>query len=146
MTGYIDLQAQKVDITTELPYPNGYFDAALCCLTLCSVSDQTLALTELHRVIRPNGGTFGYVEHVAVNPSEEDRKFLEFQQRLLDPLQQIVADNCHLHRYTEDTIAGIFGIGDENKAEQLQKERFYVDSMWPISCQCCGVVQRCSVF
>ena len=146
----IDLSVHVGDITQKLPYPDGYFDSILCCLTLCSVSNQVPALEETKRLLRPDGGTFAYLEHVAVSPEEKsERSFLEFQQRLLDPLQQVVADNCHLHRYTEDAILSAFDINTTTslgkaaaRASRLEHERFYVDSMWPVSCQCCGVIQR----
>jgi hypothetical protein len=80
------------------------------------------------------------VEHVAVVP-EEPYRFLEWQQAFLDPLQQKLADNCHLHRYTDDTIAKIFRQTDSGLGVHLQHERFLVDDMWPASCQCSGVIQ-----
>jgi len=33
---------------------------------------------------------------------------LAWQQQVFDPLQQVVANNCHLHCYTEQTIQSIF--------------------------------------
>jgi hypothetical protein len=93
----------------------------------------------MNRLLRPDGGCFGYIEHVAVNP-DENYNFLEYQQQLLDPLQQLVAENCHLHRYSQDAIVSEFGVG--RSAVQLAEERFIVDSMWPVSCQSCGVVQK----
>jgi ubiquinone/menaquinone biosynthesis C-methylase UbiE len=134
----IDFTTIKSSITQKTPFSDGYFDSIICCLTLCSVDDQTAALQEIKRLLRPAGGTFGYLEHVAVEG--EEHKFLEFQQTLLDPLQQLVADNCHLHRYTEQTMASVFQ-SDQGKSRFLQKERFYVNSMWPVSCQCCGALQ-----
>lgn len=134
----LELDTITGDLTTGLPYPAGYFDSVICCLTLCSVTDQEAALEEMKRLIRPNGGTLGYVEHVAVDP-EEPYRFLEWQQEFFDPLQQTLADNCHLHRYTDDTIAKIFHLAESGV--RLQHERFLVDEMWPASCQCSGVIQ-----
>lgn len=116
------------------------FDAVISCLTLCSVQDQELAVASIRDSLRPRGGCLGYIEHVAVNPTEP-YKFLEWQQQTLDPLQQALADNCHLHRYTEQTIARVFGI-DTHRAALVSEERFLVDSMWPVTCQACGIVQR----
>ena len=142
------------DLETALPFlPNTdqYIDVVLSCLTLCSVEDPQTAVQSIHRVLRPNGGTFGFVEHVAVDPTDmADYQFLDWQQRTLDPLQQKVAHNCHLHRPTQDVVASVFGVvgrGDNNDndgsaARVLTKERFIVDSMWPVSYQCCSVVQR----
>lgn len=129
------------DIDSKLPFDDGTFDAVICCLTLCSVSDPKTAVKEIQRLIRPSGGTFGYVEHVAVNPDEPYR-FLEWQQKALDPLQQLVAENCHLHRYTANTIREVFL--QDNKATTIQDDRFLVGNMWPVTSQCCGVIQRMS--
>jgi SAM-dependent methyltransferase len=135
----VDLNAISGDLTAGLSFPEGYFDSIICCLTLCSVADQTAALREMKRLIRPTGGTLAYAEHVAVNP-EEPYRFLEWQQEFFDPLQQRLADNCHLHRYTDDTIANVFEL-DSGSGVRLQHERFLVDDMWPVSCQCSGVIQ-----
>lgn len=140
----VNLDVTCGSITDGLSFADGYFDSIVCCLVLCSVTDQIKALQEMKRLLRPDGGTLGYVEHVAVD-EQESYKFLEAQQKILDPLQQAVAHNCHLHRYTEQAIDTTFGsqAGETRKhSERLQHERFIVDSMWPVSCQCCGVVQR----
>lgn len=47
----------------QLPFSDGEFDAAVACLTLCSVADQAAALAELRRVLRP-GGRLRFFEHV----------------------------------------------------------------------------------
>lgn len=129
------------DITSKLNFADGWFDAVLCSLTLCSVADQEAALNEIFRLVRPNGGTFGYVEHVAVE-MDEPYKLLEVQQQLFDPLQQLVADNCHLHRNTDSNIAERFSIQDRQQSSRIHHERFLVNGMWPVSCQCCGVIQK----
>lgn len=122
-------------------FPSGYFDVVVCVLTLCSVTNQQAAIREIKRLVRPNGGTFAYVEHVAVNPDEPYR-LLEWQQELFDPLQQKLADNCHLHRYTDDAIDKVFDASDEyGTGVRLQQDRFLVDGMWPVTCQASGVIQ-----
>jgi ubiquinone/menaquinone biosynthesis C-methylase UbiE len=139
----VGLHVIEGSITSKMDFPDGWFDTVICSLTLCSVDNQDAALEEMKRLVRPNGGTFGYVEHVAAN-ADESYRLLNFQQELLDPLQQIVADNCHLHRSTDDNIARTFDIqeGESVVSSRLFHERFLVDSMWPVSCQCCGVIQR----
>jgi ubiquinone/menaquinone biosynthesis C-methylase UbiE len=124
-------------VTEQLEFEDGHFDCVLSILTLCSVDDQLAALKEMKRVLRPHGGTFGYVEHTAVL-ADEPYRLLEFQQIIFDPLQQAVADNCHLHRYTDATVSEVFGPG----SRRLTTERFIVDGMWPVSCQSSGVFQR----
>ena len=116
-----------------------------CSLVLCSVAEQASALSNIKHLLRPDGGTCGYIEHVAVNPSEKGHFLLEWEQQLLDPLQQAVAHNCHLHRFTEDAINHEFAIVQpvvQQEASLLWNERFFVEDMWPVSCQCCGVIQR----
>jgi SAM-dependent methyltransferase len=138
----VDLKVVEGSITSKLEFPDGWFDCVICALTLCSVDEQNAALEEIKRLLRKDGGTFGYVEHVAVNPGEPYR-FLDLQQQVLDPLQQTVADNCHLHRFTEDNIARVFDVeGDRAMSSRVFNERFIVDNMWPVSCQSCGVIQR----
>jgi hypothetical protein len=114
------------------------------------VEDQNRALQEIRRLLNPNGGTFGYVEHVSVAEGE-GHEILEWQQKNLDPLQQLVAHNCHLHRNTDETIRDAFNTVpsvDSSKSSPngnafiLQEERFFVEDMWPVSCQCCGVLKR----
>jgi ubiquinone/menaquinone biosynthesis C-methylase UbiE len=133
----VDLNVVQGSIASKLEFEDGYFDCVLCCLTLCSVVDQTEALQEMQRLVRPNGGCLGYIEHVAVN-ADEPYRLLEWQQNVFDPWQQSVAHNCHLHRHTEDAITSVFGAS----SERIFQERFLVDDMWPVTCQCCGVIQR----
>jgi SAM-dependent methyltransferase len=122
---------------TEL-YDNDTFDAVICSYLLCSVTNPQRVLHEIYRVLKTNRGVFGFVEHVAVEPQlDNGHEFLEFQQVLLDPLQQAVANNCHLHRYTEQTIQSVFG-----GQSFLKKDRFFVDEMWPVSCQMSGIIRK----
>lgn len=129
----VSLELRQGSITEKTSFPDGYFDAVVCCLTLCSVDDPELAVREMKRLVRPGGGSFGFCEHVAA----ADESFLGKQQLLLDPLQQRVADNCHLHRKSRETIRTVFG----TDAEWLFEEEFNVDAMWPVSFQSCGVLQ-----
>lgn len=126
----IKLNTIQGDVS-NLPFQNSYFDVITCCFTLCSVQNQITALQELKRVLKPQG-TFGFMEHVAVN-KQDNHEWLESQQVFFDPLQQKLADNCHLHRDTDVVILDMFG-------NVVEYEKFFVGSMWPVSCQSCGVV------
>lgn len=133
----VDLDVLQQSITgPALPFDDGSFDAIVCCLTLCSVDRPDKAVREMNRLLRPAGGTLGYVEHVAVNP-DEPYAFLERQQVWLDPWQRRLAENCHLHRYTQGTVRQNLA-----PARLVQQERFLVDDMWPVSMQACGVLQK----
>ncbi|MED6114001.1 hypothetical protein PIB30_076034 [Stylosanthes scabra] len=83
-----------------IPLSDASVDAVVGTLVLCSVKDVDLALKEVKRVLRP-GGQYVFVEHVAA----KDGTSLKFFQQLLDPLQQILADGCHLSRQTESRIS-----------------------------------------
>lgn len=136
----VDLQVLRGSITDDqLPFDNGYFDAIICCLTLCSVDSPQRAVQEMNRLLRPRGGALGFVEHVAVNQDTDDKNlaWLEQQQLLLDPWQQRLADNCHLHRYTQETLRQQL-----TNVKLLTEERFLVNAMWPVSMQACGVFQK----
>jgi SAM-dependent methyltransferase len=135
----VTLQPTQASLTDDSSiFDKGYFDVVVCCITLCSVDDPIRAITHIKKWLRPNGGTLAFVEHVAVNPDEPYR-FLAWQQQVLDPLQQRLVSNCHLHRFTQESIAQVFTTDD---SRVLQEERYMVDGMWPVSCQACGVVQR----
>ena len=77
----------------KLPFDDASFDAVVSTLCLCSVDDVEATILEVARVLKKNG-RYGFVEHVAA----EDGTLLDVQQRVLDPLQQRLANNCHLHR------------------------------------------------
>ncbi|XP_050204120.1 uncharacterized protein LOC126654099 [Mercurialis annua] len=82
-----------------IPLRDASVDAVVGTLVLCSVTDVDRTLQEVKRVLRP-GGFYLFVEHVAA----KDGTFLRYVQNVLDPLQQTVADGCHLTRETGKKI------------------------------------------
>ncbi|XP_062111568.1 uncharacterized protein LOC133823021 [Humulus lupulus] len=83
-----------------LPLADASVDAVVGTLVLCSVEDVNLTLKEVKRVLKP-GGLYLFVEHVAAKEGTS----LRFVQSILNPLQQTVADGCHLTRETGKHIS-----------------------------------------
>lgn len=70
-------------------------DAAVVCLVLCSVADQSVALREIRRVLKP-GGQLRFLEHVRA-----DTPGLARVQRVLDAtVWPRLAAGCHTGRDT----------------------------------------------
>jgi ubiquinone/menaquinone biosynthesis C-methylase UbiE len=87
-----------------LPLEDGSADAAVASLVLCSVPDQTAALAELRRVLRP-GGELRFYEHVR----SDDPRAAAVQQRLDDwGIWPRMVGGCHVAR---DTGAAIEAAG-----------------------------------
>jgi ubiquinone/menaquinone biosynthesis C-methylase UbiE len=83
----------------RLPGEAQSFDAAVAALVLCTVPDQSSALAELFRVLRP-GGELRFYEHVVAHPKWESRF-----QRLADAtFWPFLAGGCRLSRDTTTAI------------------------------------------
>jgi ubiquinone/menaquinone biosynthesis C-methylase UbiE len=93
----------------KLPFPDESFDAAVAAFVLCSVADQRTVLTEVRRVLKPEGKLV-LLEHVL-----GEGRTARWQERLT-PLHMKLAGNCHLNRETRATVAaaGFDATGVEN--------------------------------
>lgn len=80
----------------SLPFPDGTFDTVVGTLVLCSVESPQKAISEIKRVLKPDGRILLF-EHVRLNDSP-----LGKLQDLLTPVWKKVCDGCHLNR---DTVA-----------------------------------------
>jgi ubiquinone/menaquinone biosynthesis C-methylase UbiE len=85
-------------LADALPFRDGEFDMAVASLVLCSVPDQSAALGELRRVLRP-GGELHFYEHVLAEGSALTRL-----QRGVDLVWPHLGGGCHTSR---DTVAAI---------------------------------------
>ncbi len=86
----------------SLPIDDASCDGALSTFTLCTIPDVDAALAELRRVLKP-GGELHFLEH-GLSP---DPKVARWQHRI-DPIEQRVADGCHL---TRDPVALVEAAG-----------------------------------
>lgn len=81
----------------DLPFEDASFDTVVSTLVLCGVDDQSRALREIRRVLRP-GGRLLFLEHVR----SDDPKFARFQDRM-NWLNRFVVD-CDCNRPTLASI------------------------------------------
>ena len=76
------------------------FDAVICTLVLCSVNHLEKTLSEVYRILRPQGKLY-FIEHVAAT---HNIKRFQWQRRLAF-LWKHIAAGCHITRHTEDAIS-----------------------------------------
>jgi ubiquinone/menaquinone biosynthesis C-methylase UbiE len=90
----------------SLPLASSSCDAAVASLVLCTVPDQTRALAELWRVLKP-GGELRFMEHVHSDHAHKARA-----QRALDRsgIWPLFAGGCHCAR---DTVGALAAAGFE---------------------------------
>ncbi|MGB5047332.1 MAG: class I SAM-dependent methyltransferase [Caldilineaceae bacterium] len=86
----------RIDVAPaeSLPYPDASFDVVVSSLVFCSVADQSLALEEIHRVLRKDG-LLWMVEHVRPRTP-----ILARLATFVTPGWRRIAHNCHLDRPT----------------------------------------------
>lgn len=83
----------------HIPLAANSFDAVVSTLVLCSVDNQQQALTELYRLLRPQGKLI-FIEHVIASNRLRRIKW----QRWLEPFWHRVFCGCHLTRHSEQAI------------------------------------------
>ncbi|HET9348001.1 MAG TPA: methyltransferase domain-containing protein [Arthrobacter sp.] len=87
-------------VAESLPAADASVDVVVSSLVLCSVADQSVALAEVVRVLRP-GGLLLFYEHV-----RSEHRLLAAAEDLVTPLWSRVAGGCHPNRDTAASIAG----------------------------------------
>jgi ubiquinone/menaquinone biosynthesis C-methylase UbiE len=86
-------------VAESLPAAEASVDVVVCSLVLCSVADQSAALAEMVRVLRP-GGLLLFYEHV-----RSEHRVLGAAEDLVTPLWSRMAGGCHPNRDTPAVIA-----------------------------------------
>ncbi|HLF66585.1 MAG TPA: class I SAM-dependent methyltransferase [Gammaproteobacteria bacterium] len=100
LAAYPHLPVFMVDYSAEsIPVADESFDAVVSTLLLCTVKDPKLALTEIHRILKPQGKLL-FIEHVAATHQTNRLKW----QRRIEPFWKILQCGCHLTRDTEKNI------------------------------------------
>jgi ubiquinone/menaquinone biosynthesis C-methylase UbiE len=79
----------------ELPFEDDSFDVLVSTLVLCGVDDQSRALTEARRVLRP-GGRLLFIEHVR----SDDPSLARFQDRFTRLNRFLVGCDCNRQTLT----------------------------------------------
>lgn len=76
----------------DIPFRAASFDCVVCTFTLCSVQDPKQVMSELHRVLRPDGRLL-FLEHGRA----PDANVAQWQDRI-EPAWKRIAGGCHLTR------------------------------------------------
>jgi len=81
-----------------LPLPNQSVDTAVITWTLCSITDPLKALTQMKRVLKPEGKLI-FVEHGrSFDPS------VALWQDRLNPIWRRIGGGCNLNRKIDDLV------------------------------------------
>jgi SAM-dependent methyltransferase len=93
-------QARVLQAPAErIPLPDDCADTVVSTLVLCTVHDLDATLSEIRRLLRPDGQLL-FIEHVAAEPGTRLRRW---QNRLERPWHRL-AHGCHTNRDTEQAL------------------------------------------
>ena len=98
------LKTARVSITLTLapvetlPFADETFDSAVATLVFCSVTDPERGLSEIRRVLKPEGILL-LIEHVRAHGA-----FARQLQNIITPVTKRVAGNCHWNRDTARSV------------------------------------------
>lgn len=120
--GILERRAEKYGMGVEIhavggediPLPDNSVECVICSLVLCSVDDPSMVLSEIKRVLKPEG-KFVYVEHVK---AEEHSWICRVQQWVQTPWKKVFG-GCHVNRDTSGSLqAASFSRIDEKSFAQ----------------------------
>lgn len=84
----------------DIPFASSSFDTVVCTYTLCSVQDHAAVVSELLRVLKPDGQLL-FLEHGRA----PDRNVVDWQERI-EPIWKPLAGGCHLTRAVGGALRG----------------------------------------
>jgi ubiquinone/menaquinone biosynthesis C-methylase UbiE len=87
------------ELAESLPFKDNSFDFVIGTLVLCTVKDPYLVLSEIARVLKPDG-RFLFIEHVAAHSNTRLRKMQHYFKKLWG----FFADGCNPERETAEII------------------------------------------
>ena len=90
----------KEGVGEDIPFPSSTFDTAVCTFTLCSVQNLAQVLSELKRILKPEGRLL-FLEH----GRSPDRRVAKWQDRI-EPIWKPIAGGCHLTRPVGASLRG----------------------------------------
>ena len=99
----------------SLPFGPGEFDTVVATLVLCTVPDPGAVLSEVARVLKPDGRML-FMEHVR---ADSDRR-ARWQDRL-NPVQNLLFGGCNLNRPTADTLRSSPLVMDELREDRMPR-------------------------
>lgn len=79
----------------HLPFENHQFDTVISTLTLCSVKDIAMVISEIHRVLKPNG-RYLFIEHILPKTKNKKRIFNWF-----NPHWYKISKSCQINHQTD---------------------------------------------
>lgn len=83
----------------DLPFDDNSFDHVVTSLVLCTVRDVSRSLSEVRRVLKPDG-SFRFMEHVR----NDDSRFWGTVQDVIAPAWRWFAAGCNPNRHTQQAI------------------------------------------
>ena len=102
-----------------LPFRDGVFDTVVSGLVFCSVPDPLLGLSEVDRVLRPDG-TLRMLEHV-----RSVRPLMARWQDLIQPTWTWISGGCHPNRDTEATVESSGFVIDRGQLQARRNVRLF---------------------